>query len=502
MPENEPSAPRCLRSGSLGYAPTTGMRIAPEVLVFELFRELGYGDSRNTKVASAMDFREAIKHQSISGPERLLLDTCRGARRRGRSRIEYFYAPPYSGLSRHAWFRKKSDRTMRAYFLGGPLAHQAARGELETNLVVDAVVGNRSVQSLDAPCDSEFLSLVARDERNDPPASKIASNLNAALEARSTLLKGNKDPLAELMTEDFLEICRLEGTIPRREWIFFLTAYLCVATATWMMAHLKVTLLIRDWLLKACEQEDIPSFADILDTMRRRSVGLLHPSSSPTREVFQHVEEYMQSRVELRLLVRAIERANGASFMSSDGQSKKLSLGSMGARWLPLLDILELARNMDWKRVTGGPPVRQWLTRSAETWPNWRSPRTRGQGKNIDEFLRVLYRQEEDDSGGGLLIRCRGGTAKIVPGHRLLQLFAFLAVQRKARLLANRDRGKLVLRDLESHFFDYGIDFRSSSYGRPLLMDKLVEGGFLTGSPDAGESAEVLNTVGKRRNAP
>ena len=160
-----------------------GMRLAPELLVFELFRELGYGDSRNSDVSSPLDFRDAIKRESISKPERLLLDTCRGARRRGRSRIEYFYAPPYPGLSRHAWFREGTDRTMRAYFLGGPLAHQAAREELDKELVVDALLGKHSALSLDDCRGKELLSLLAHEERNDPSASDVASNLDAALEA-------------------------------------------------------------------------------------------------------------------------------------------------------------------------------------------------------------------------------------------------------------------------------------------------------------------------------
>ena len=38
--KNEPELPACLGSDSLVFAPTAGMRLAPEVLVFELFREL------------------------------------------------------------------------------------------------------------------------------------------------------------------------------------------------------------------------------------------------------------------------------------------------------------------------------------------------------------------------------------------------------------------------------------------------------------------------------
>ena len=57
-----------------------------------------------------------------------------------------------------------------------------------------------------------------------------------------------------------------------------------------------------------------------------------------------------------------------------------------------------------------------------------------------------------------------------------------------------------MLRDIEQHLYDYGIDFRSSSFGRPLLIETLMEGGLLVGSPDAGESVEVLDTVGAARS--
>ena len=39
--ENEPALPACLGTNSLVFAPTAGMRLAPEVLVFELFPRTG-----------------------------------------------------------------------------------------------------------------------------------------------------------------------------------------------------------------------------------------------------------------------------------------------------------------------------------------------------------------------------------------------------------------------------------------------------------------------------
>ena len=500
--ENEPALPACLNRNSLVFAPTAGMRLAPEVLVFEMFRELGYGDSRNPNETKAREFSDVIESSSLSEEERLLLASCRGRQKKTRARRgEFFYAPPYLGLSRHAWLRRRTDRTMRDYFLGGPLAHQEALGDLDKEIVVQALLGKRSAGAEEGAPGKEILSLLAVAERADPPATEVHDYLATAVrEVRSAPLADGRhqDPLASILSEDFLELCRLEAKVARREWLFFLIAFLRVATTMWMLAHLRITVLVRDWVLSAAQNERIPTLDETLRAIRTRHEGVLHPSSSPTREVFEHVETYMRARVELRLLVREVESMNTDRFKAASGEAKTLSLDRQGAGHITLNDLLDLAQNCDWSSVVDGKTVRQWLTREAEKYPAWRSPRMRGQGKNIDEFIRVLYRSADDDSGSGLLIRCPATTTKIVPGHRLLQLFALLAAQAKVRE-RGQERGKLVLRDIEQHLYAYGIDFRSSSFGRPLLIEKLMEGGFLVGSPDAGESAEVLNTVGTPR---
>ena len=502
--ENEPALPECLGSKSLVFAPTAGMRLAPEVLVFELFRELGYGDSRNAAEMKAQEFSDVVDTPSLSKAEQLLLATCRGRQKKTRARrSEFFYAPPYLGLSRHAWLRKRTDRTMRDYFLGGPLAHQEALGNFDKNLVARALVGHRSARDVKESPGKEILSLLALEERADPLPDAVLDYLTKAVsDARSAPLACGRhtDPLASILSEDFLELCCLEARIARREWLFLLIAFLRVATTVWMLAHLRITIMVRDWVLSAALKLAVPAADEMLSAICKRHEGVLHPSSSPTREVFEHVETYMRARVELRLLVREIKMMNAECFTAATGEVKTLSLDRRGAGFITLGDLLVLAQNCDWSTVVDGQTLRQWLTREAEKYPAWRSPRTRGQGKNIDEFIRVLYRSANDDSGSGLLIRCPETTTKIVPGHRLLQLFTFLAARAKWRS-RGREGGKLVLRDIEQHLYDYGIDFRSSSFGRPLLIEKLMEGGFLVGSPDAGESAEVLDTVGAARSS-
>ena len=496
--KNEPSRPACLRTNSLVFAPTVGMRLAPEVLVFELFRELAYGDSRNPGETKAREFSDVIDKSDLSEAERLLLSTCRGRKKKTKApNNDFFYAPPYLGISRYAWLRQRTDRSMRDYFLGGPLAHQEALGTLDKELVVKALIGHHSARAIEEPCGKEILSLLALKECTEPRRNDVVSHLTTMVSnprSAPLALRRHKDHLASILGEDFLEICRLEKKIARREWLFFLIAFLRIATTMWMLAHLQITRLVRDWVLSAALKEGIPTVDEMLSQIDERYKGLLHPSSTPTREVFEHVETYMRARVELRLLVKEVRTMHAADFITTSGNEKVLSLDHRGAHYITMENLLSLAFQSDWSTILDGITLRRWLTRKAEKYPAWRSPRTRGQGKNIDEFIRVLYRSTDDDSGSHLLIRCPDTTTTIVPGHRLIQLFSILAAQAKLRSLG-RERGKLVLRDIEEHLYRYGIDFRSSSFGRPLLMEKLLEGGFLVGSPDAGESAEVLDTL-------
>lgn len=526
MSQSEPKSPNCLGRDSLGYAPTTGMRHAPELLVLELFRELAYGDSRHPTEHRPQGLWDAVTTDdtsSLSEQERLLLNTCRGTRRGRPGKVQYFFTPPYPGLSRHAWFRKQTDRTVRDYFLRGPLAHQALRtdpnkrlGSFEQTFIVKALLGQHSARSGQGSKDKELLSLIALDERSDPPPSDMERHLRTALHTAPsfTLLHNDSDPFSERISRDFLSLCALEATTPRREWLFFLIGYLRIATAMWMLAHLRATILIRKWVLAASQGQRLPTTPLMREAFSNRYIGLLHPASFPTTEVFRHVEHYMKARVELRLLLGHLETSqHGDLFRTPAGRPRQLSLESRSSNRISLPQVLELTRAFDWNTITDGLPLCRWLTRQAERWSAWRSPLTHGQGKNINEFLRVLRDYGEGDAGSHLLGKQVQGKIPILPGHRLLQLFAFLATQRKTPSSVHsakpspqwssyaRNRGKLVLRDLEHHLSEYGIDFVTTSYGRNLLLEELVQAGLLNGSPDAGESAEILDTLSRRSSS-
>jgi len=147
------------------------------------------------------------------------------------------------------------------------------------------------------------------------------------------------------------------------------------------------------------------------------------------------------------------------------------------------------------RAIADGLDVRTFLTREGEAFAAWRNPLMRGQGKNIDEFFRVLYRAELGDEAGGYLLVPEGRGARrgfrVFPGQMLLKTATYLAAQGRWSSRPRRGAGKLVLEDVEEHFGQYGIDFSTAADARPLLMKELQEMGLLTGSPDAGSSVAV-----------
>jgi hypothetical protein len=206
----------------------------------------------------------------------------------------------------------------------------------------------------------------------------------------------------------------------------------------------------------------------------------------------------MKCRVELNILLYCLEQVAGDAFAG-----RTLCLGSGGRDVLSVDQLLALAKDSSnkicnlerFKHVAADLSVQTFLTREGEQFSGWRDPRGAGQGKNINEFLRVLYRAEIGDESGGYLFVSEGWGPKrafrVFPGQLLLKTVTYLAAQRKCSDQPHGGAGKLVLQDVEDHFGQYGIDFSTAADARPLLMKKLQTMGLLTGSPDAGSSVAV-----------
>ena len=93
------------------------MRLAPEVLVLELMREVFFEDFANGIGAKNLD------PDKMDEKQRAILYALRGRRKKTKaSDAQVFFAPAYPSLAESAWLRKSEARVINNFLLGGPIA--------------------------------------------------------------------------------------------------------------------------------------------------------------------------------------------------------------------------------------------------------------------------------------------------------------------------------------------------------------------------------------------
>ena len=206
----------------------------------------------------------------------------------------------------------------------------------------------------------------------------------------------------------------------------------------------------------------------------------------------------MKRRIELSVLLYCIEHVR-----PDEVCDKKLDLKEGGQKILRVEQLLVIARAAAhdiksigrFREVAQGQSIATFLTRECEQFSGWRNPLKSGQGKNIDEFFRVLYRAEKGDEMGGYLLTREGKgrecAFRVFPGQLMLKTLIYFAAEAKQLNREQGGAGKLVLQDVEDRFAQYGIDFSCAADARPLMMSELRAMGLLSGSPDAGSSVAV-----------
>lgn len=508
---NEPKVHPLIRK-SFVFVPSAGMRLAPEILVLELMREVffdrHYGDAPGTRDLNPDDVDEE-RRPCLPARERAVLHALRGRRKKSKNATaQRFFAPAYPQLARGGWLGKNRERVVNNFLLSGPVAqHLWNRGagtedgrrrqEELVEKIWRALLGNNSClgQGLDG---KELLAAALGPASFDANGELPVRNLVEKTGQCESVIRIDDDELAKRITEDLMAICNLEAGLPRMQWLQLLMTFLRFALPMWLLAQMQVTKLVHRWLLDAMDHGRIADAGAILCEIASRNRGLLHPTLTPTRELFEHVERYMKCRVETNILLYCLETVR-----SEQVEERTLNLSGGGRDVLGIDGLLTMAMNAssDVRRmerftlVAEGLDVQTFLTREGEQFSAWRNPLMSGQGKNIDEFFRVLYRAELGDEAGGYLIAPEGRGAKrgfrVFPGQLLLKTVTYLAAQRKWSGQLRGGAGKLVLQDVEDHFSQYGIDFSTAADARPLLMKELQAMGLLTGSPDAGSSVAV-----------
>ncbi len=493
---NEPILPPLVADGIL-FVRTAGMREAPEKLLTELFREVffeKFADSVREQQLTPGHLAEDGQFAYLVGEQAALYATRGRQKKTKRSKVKVFYGAPYPSIARHAWPRLKSDRVVRDHFLGGSLAQwfQSARdrsGKMSefAGLYVDALLGCRSAAT-DQHKGTEILSAVSVNPQVTFNRETCIARLieHFSDNSNSLLVLDSEDPLAQRIKLDFDSICMMEKQISRIQWLDVLKCYLRLALSSWLLSHMRMTVFLRSWVLEALDQGLVRSEDEILNSLKCRYRDLFHPTLTATDEVTRHVEQYMKARVELNVLLYAV-----APYLDAKCMRNRLVTNNRGAGKITIVELLDLLRGIrsEFARAHAFPSATQLAIRYAENYAAWASPLRNGQGKNLREFLLVLERGGEGDTDDGyLLTPSRGGASVVFPGPMLLKTVILLADREMARA---RNRGKLVLSDIEQHFRQYGIEFGVTAGARPRLIAELGELGLLKGSPDAGDSAEV-----------
>lgn len=517
---NEPKV-HPLVKGSFIFVPTTGMRLAPEVLVLELMREVffdhHYGDGTTGAKDLDPDDVDPAGQRIYTEGDQAVIYALRGRRKKSKkAKTQDFFTPAYPWLARNAWLRKSSDRVVYNFLLSGPVAqyiwHSKRGREVGQGNFVGkirgALAGNNSCYNSECS-KKEILSAALVSTASDP--GSLFNFIETAPATRNLLGKTGRnvspfldfedDELAGRIAKDLEAICDLEPKIPRMQWLQLLMTFLRFSLPMWLLAQMRITCLVHRWIVDAVDKGVVLDQEDARQCLSIRNRGLLHPTLTPTREIFEHIDRYMKCRVELDILLYCLEAIRPAETK----EKNKIKLEGSESDVLNIDELLILARDaagdlhkMDrFGQVSKGEDISMqvFLAREGEQFSAWRRPRTSGQGKNIDEFFRVLYRAAQGDEAGGHLLSPEGEGAKrgfkIFPGQMLLKTIAYLAAQDKCSNHCQEERGMLVLQDVEDHFAEYGIDFSSAADARPLLMKSLQEMGLLKGSPDAGSSVAV-----------
>jgi hypothetical protein len=512
----EPTLPKFL-SDSFLFVPTAGLRETPDILLLELFRELFFTQFSSSKGQHHLD--PGISDPSIyldySEKEKAILYLTRGRVKRIKGRESSgFYSPAYASMARGGWLRPEAEHQIRDSLFKGFIAQslkllptdiRAERVRSISAMVINALIGHNS-NSTPSGQGVEFLWEAVKGSNiseNDGlrSSTQAIENLSEVMQEaidgvkrRSyTFVSPKSDEYSEALSNDFLELCKLEARIPRLQWLEILKCYLRIANSSWILSKMKITVWLRDQILRAIEHPDyFIQESDFFKFLSDRNRNLFIASSGATDGPNIHVKTYVRARIELTLLTYALQSLD----VVEDFSAKEL-VGSNGNRTdrMPAEEFIILFKQHRAKlnQLFGGLSTRQWLIRNCEIYPGWTDPFKKGQGKPLSEALRVLSRSEINDGDSGYLVTPIRGVGRshsysIFPGPMLIKTVVYLAAKVKAQ---NNPSGRLVLSDVENHFKFYGIEFGVAAGARPRLISELQDLGLLNGSPDAGDSVEV-----------
>jgi hypothetical protein len=515
---NEPSMHR-LAQGFIAPS-SVAMRLAPEVLLLELFREVFFGVKRRGEAQrrAAQELHPDILtengHLRFSEGERAVIYSLEGRRKRTKRKSKdnkdpAFYAPAYPSIARAAWLGENRERTVGRLLFEEAFPqwlwskgtdNQSSRLEqtAAVDKIVTALVG--TAKQMRGPSGEarvqDLLAAAGVTPLSQEEVEAAHQNLIDITGSDDRAFRTEQDPLATRLCSDFLVLCSAEQDMPRILWLKLVMTFMRFALPMWFLSRLEITVIVRNALIDALSGLPLPTTDELRERICSRNLKVVQPSLTRSRLIYNRMAKYVRSRVELNMLLHCLEQLRPEELAG-----RKIILHQAGRDQISLIDLLRLAAQSAADLQASpdfgnAPSVEAFFARAGERFAAWRNPRSNGQGKNIIEFLIVLTKAEiGDEEGGHLLVsegRADSAGYRVFPGPLLLQLVAFLAFHAKKTAGGFGGGGSiLTLRDIESHFGAYGVDFSAAAETRPMLAKELQNLGLLVGSPDAGSSVGV-----------
>lgn len=488
------------------FTPPAGMRVASDDLVIELFREIFY-TNRSEGSLKRIDPEEFDGESEVfESYEKYSLYMSRGRRKQtSQGTANNFYTPLYPTLARASWLRKQSERTIKDFFFRPIAQHlydsQKSKGSNEFAFIgdfYDALVSKKhknQIKDLSSLHIEKLKDCISEDEAKQR-LIKLCGQFNSDDKAEKKVkgifsFMGNRsDALAETIYLDLINLCELEQSLDRLQWMNLFKTFLRLTTSVWLLAQMKMTIIFRDKLLELLTASDylVEDEKWVDEAVISRVSGLFRPTLIPNTQTDEYIQKYIRARSELNILVALIEKYSG-----EDWTDKNITLHSGASDELSVIELFTagLKAKESLSNELGDLNLDVLLTRFCEKFPAWRqSPQAKlGPGKGYREHLLVLRKMAMGDEDGGYLItpgKRRNTGVIIFPGNLMLKLITYLAAKR----ISGR---QLIFSDVERHFREYGVDFGEKGEIRPKLIESMQDMGLLVGSPDAGDSVAVIN---------
>jgi len=481
------------------YMPQSGARVSADDLVLELYREVFFEKRGEGKALKRIDPEEMQEDGKpvFEDYEKQSLYMARGRTKQTamHQKQNDFYTPLYPSLARRSWFRDREVRAIVNYLLNVIAQHLSTDMSKKDNFIeifYKALLGKCDDSLIGEDIAGLKIDRLKGCVSEDDGRNKLSDLCEYASKSLFKLQSKEPDSLSKTIFDDLKNLCELESSLDRLQWMSLLKTFLRFSTSVWLLSQMKMTIILRDKLLSILAGDsDCDVDATWVDAMSQsRHRQLFKPSMTAKKhQLEEYVQQYVKARNELNVLVALVEKYSP----SLDWSDKTLTLHEGPKNDLSILALMASGFNMrnDLANDLKGSDLRVMLTRHCENYPAWGLPVNpdSGPAKTYCEYLLVLRKMEKGDEDGGYLIipsKQKNSAYKIFPGNLMLRLITYLAAK------ANTDK-KLILADVENHFKHYGLDFGEKGEIREVLIKSLQDMGLLKGSPDAGDSVAVQN---------